>query len=63
MLNTRIKIIPVERMKNVKTYSSKEIRKILEQDGWMLKRIVGSHHHFKHPVKKGTVAVPLHENT
>ena len=42
----------------MKTYSSKEIIKILEQDGWMLKRIVGSHHHFKHPVKKGTMTVP-----
>jgi predicted RNA binding protein YcfA (HicA-like mRNA interferase family) len=42
----------------MKTYSSKELIKILEQDGWELKRIVGSHHHFKHPMKPGTVTVP-----
>ncbi|MFJ7407049.1 MULTISPECIES: type II toxin-antitoxin system HicA family toxin [unclassified Lysinibacillus] len=32
--------------------------KILNKDGWYLHRIVGSHHHFKHPTKKGTVTVP-----
>ncbi|WP_340527430.1 type II toxin-antitoxin system HicA family toxin [Cupriavidus necator] len=37
--------------------SSKLIR-ILEQDGWMLARITGSHHHFKHPEKRGLVTVP-----
>ncbi|MDN5360998.1 type II toxin-antitoxin system HicA family toxin [Moorella sp. Hama-1] len=42
----------------MKTYSSKEIIKILEQDGWVLRRVVGSHHHFQHPKKKGTVTVP-----
>ncbi|MEX3744631.1 MULTISPECIES: type II toxin-antitoxin system HicA family toxin [Lysinibacillus] len=42
-------------MKNI---SSREIIKILTKDGWNLHRIVGSHHHFKHPTKKGTVTVP-----
>ena len=40
-----------------KTYSSSEIIKILEADGWMLNGAEGSHHHFKHPVKKGKVTV------
>ncbi|MGY2490005.1 type II toxin-antitoxin system HicA family toxin [Cupriavidus sp. TMH.W2] len=37
--------------------SSKLIR-ILEQDGWTLARTTGSHHHFKHPEKRGLVTVP-----
>ena len=28
---------------------SRKIIKRLEADGWMLVRIKGSHHHFKHP--------------
>ncbi|MBU8788839.1 MULTISPECIES: type II toxin-antitoxin system HicA family toxin [Bacillus] len=38
--------------------SSRDIIKLLNQDGWYLKRVVGSHHHFKHPTKPGTVTVP-----
>jgi predicted RNA binding protein YcfA (HicA-like mRNA interferase family) len=37
--------------------SSKLIR-ILEEDGWLLTRVKGSHHHFKHPTKPGLVTVP-----
>ncbi|TKC83813.1 type II toxin-antitoxin system HicA family toxin [Trinickia terrae] len=37
--------------------SSKLIR-MLEEDGWALVRVTGSHHHFKHTVKKGLVTVP-----
>ena len=38
--------------------SSKEIIKLLEADGWVLRGVEGSHHHFKHPSKKGKVTVP-----
>ena len=38
--------------------SSKQIIKMLEKDGWILRRVEGSHHHFKHPSKKGLVTVP-----
>lgn len=31
---------------------------MIEKDGWVLHRITGSHHHFKHPRKKGIVTVP-----
>jgi predicted RNA binding protein YcfA (HicA-like mRNA interferase family) len=34
------------------------IIKKLEQDGWRLVRITGSHHHFKHGSKPGLVTVP-----
>jgi predicted RNA binding protein YcfA (HicA-like mRNA interferase family) len=37
--------------------SSKLIR-MLEEDGWYLVRVTGSHHHFKHPRKQGLVTVP-----
>ena len=37
--------------------SSKLIR-MLEEDGWMLVRIKGSHHHFKHPTKPLLLTVP-----
>lgn len=38
--------------------NSKEIVKMLEKDGWYLVRVKGSHHHFKHQIKKGLVTVP-----
>lgn len=33
------------------------IRKI-EVDGWVLSRVAGSHHQFRHPAKPGTTTVP-----
>ena len=41
----------------LKTYSSREVIKALTDDGWFEVRSQGSHHQFKHPVKKGTVTV------
>lgn len=38
--------------------SSREIIKLIEEEGWFLKRVNGSHHHFRHPDKPGTVTVP-----
>lgn len=37
---------------------SREVIRMIEVDGWYLYRINGSHHHFKHPTKKGLVTVP-----
>jgi predicted RNA binding protein YcfA (HicA-like mRNA interferase family) len=36
---------------------SRELIKMLEKDGWKMVRITGSHHHFRHPTKPGTVTV------
>ncbi|TWT45379.1 YcfA-like protein [Phycisphaerae bacterium RAS1] len=36
----------------------RQLTKILEQDGWVLERIVGSHQQFRHPTKPGTVTLP-----
>jgi len=30
----------------------------LEQDGWLLERIAGSHHVFKHPARSDTIVLP-----
>ncbi|EHJ07945.1 type II toxin-antitoxin system HicA family toxin [Staphylococcus simiae] len=38
--------------------SSKEVIKRIEQSGWYLVRVVGSHHHYKHPTITGLVTVP-----
>ena len=38
--------------------SSKEVIKRIEQEGWYQVRVLGSHHHFKHPTRKGKVTVP-----
>lgn len=35
----------------------KEIIKLLEKEGWRLARTKGSHRHFKHSSKVGTVTV------
>jgi predicted RNA binding protein YcfA (HicA-like mRNA interferase family) len=37
---------------------SSDIKKMLEKDGWVLVRVTGSHHHFKHPEKPGLVTLP-----
>jgi predicted RNA binding protein YcfA (HicA-like mRNA interferase family) len=34
-----------------------EVIKLLEADGWTLKRTSGSHRHFEHPTKPGPVTV------
>jgi predicted RNA binding protein YcfA (HicA-like mRNA interferase family) len=44
----------------VTVYTSKEIIKLIEKDGWYLVGVEGSHHQFKHPNKKGKVTIPVH---
>lgn len=34
-----------------------EVVRLLEQDGWTLKRVTGSHRHFPHTSKPGLVTV------
>ena len=41
----------------MKSYSSREIIKTLIADGWYKVSVAGSHHQFKHPVKRGRVTV------
>ena len=41
----------------MKSYSSREVIKILMDDGWYEVNCVGDHHQFKHPAKPGKVTV------
>ncbi|UHA74600.1 type II toxin-antitoxin system HicA family toxin [Paenibacillus sp. 481] len=37
---------------------SRDVIKLIQEDGWFLVHIEGSHHQFKHPTKKGKVTIP-----
>lgn len=41
----------------VRSYSSDEIIKIIEADGWRYKNCEGDHYHFKHKTKPGKVTI------
>ncbi len=38
--------------------NSREVIKRLTAAGWQRVRVTGSHHHFRHPTRPGTVTVP-----
>ena len=42
----------------MKSYSSREIIRILTTDGWYEVACIGDHHQYKHPIKKGKVTIP-----
>lgn len=37
---------------------SRDVIEAIEKDGWHLVRVKGSHHHFRHSEKSGTVTIP-----
>ena len=37
--------------------TSTDLIRLLRQDGWLLDRVAGSHHVFKHPERHGIVVV------
>ena len=39
------------------SYSSREVIKMLEEDGWYEVKVTGSHYQFKHPTIKGRTTV------
>ena len=41
----------------MKSYSSREVLRLLKNDGWYEVNCSGDHHQFKHPIKKGRVTV------
>ena len=41
-----------------KSPSSRDTIRLLEKAGWREVRTTGSHHHFRHPKRPGTVTVP-----
>jgi predicted RNA binding protein YcfA (HicA-like mRNA interferase family) len=42
----------------IRTVKSRDLIRELEADGWVLDRVRGSHHVFKHPMRGGHIAVP-----
>lgn len=46
----------------MKAISGKELCKILEQHGWKLKTIKGSHHVYMKEARKERISVPVHGN-
>lgn len=46
----------------MKSYSGKELCRLLEQHGWQLKRIKGSHHIYGKSGERALVVVPVHAN-
>lgn len=41
----------------MKSYSSREVLKILEADGWYCVGCDGDHWQYKHPIKKGRTTI------
>ncbi|MFW5804404.1 MAG: type II toxin-antitoxin system HicA family toxin [bacterium] len=48
-------------MSNYPSVTPKKLCKILEDKGFQLKRIRGSHHYYQHPEKKLITVVPMHK--
>jgi predicted RNA binding protein YcfA (HicA-like mRNA interferase family) len=40
----------------------RDIIRMLEREGWVLKRVKGSHRQYKHPARAGRVTLPGHPN-
>jgi len=58
LFNSRkITTFAVSNQKQMKRYKVREVIRMLEEDGWRIKRTRGSHRQFVHPVKKGKVTV------
>jgi predicted RNA binding protein YcfA (HicA-like mRNA interferase family) len=46
----------------MRSLSGKELAKLLEQRGWVLRRIHGSHHIYMKPDSNVRLSVPIHGN-
>jgi predicted RNA binding protein YcfA (HicA-like mRNA interferase family) len=46
----------------MKALSGKDLAKLLEQRGWELRRINGSHHIYVQPGREVRLSVPIHSN-
>ena len=42
-------------------FTPKELRDMIEKDGWKLIKVKGSHYKFKHKTKQGSVTIPFHK--
>jgi predicted RNA binding protein YcfA (HicA-like mRNA interferase family) len=46
----------------MKSISGKELCKIVERKGWVLKKITGSHHIYEKPGEKKILSISVHRN-
>ncbi|MEH2157611.1 type II toxin-antitoxin system HicA family toxin [Nostoc sp.] len=46
----------------MKSISGKQLCKIVEQKGWVLQRITGSHHIYENPEVEKILSIPVHRN-
>jgi len=46
----------------MKSISGKKLCKIVQENGWVLKRIKGSHHIFEKEGLETTLSIPIHGN-
>ena len=46
----------------MKSISGKRLCKIVEQKGWILRRITGSHHIYENPDEEQILSIPVHRN-
>ena len=45
-----------------RSYSGKEMCRLLERNGWMLRRVKGSHHIYTKAGVRAIITVPVHGN-
>ncbi len=46
----------------MKSVSGKRLCKIVEQKGWVLRKITGSHHIYENPEVEQILSIPVHQN-
>lgn len=46
----------------MKSISGKRLCKIVEQRGWVLQRVTGSHHIYENPELEQILSIPVHRN-
>jgi predicted RNA binding protein YcfA (HicA-like mRNA interferase family) len=46
----------------MKSISGKRLCKIVEQKGWVLRRVTGSHHIYENPEVEQILSIPVHRN-
>jgi len=46
----------------MRSISGKRLCKIVEQKGWVLRRITGSHHIYENPKVEQILSIPVHHN-
>ncbi|MBD1847135.1 type II toxin-antitoxin system HicA family toxin [Cyanobacteria bacterium FACHB-63] len=46
----------------MKSVSGKQPCKIVEQRGWILQRVKGSHHIYENPESEQILSIPVHRN-